>query len=366
MSLQSPFHIKYAEQDGRVIVAGNVALIWNFRPIEEEVKMVRERAGFTDYSINNLSAVTGKDALPFLQKMLVNDLNKIHPGKAIYSSMLDETGAIIDDITALWVEEEFFIYNGDLAAKANANRWLKNHTQGFDVNIVEYGFGFLAFQGPKSRELLQKVADIQDLPYFGLKRVRIGHIPVHVARIGFTGEIGYELYVHPLYANDLWDALVEIGKDDDAGPYGYANTMALAIEKGYLWGPDFYQDASPLEVGLGWTVAFDKGDFIGKEALLNRKREGLKARLVAFEGADPKVVARENDKLFKDDKEVGQITNAGRGRSIMKPSIGRAWVEMEYAQEGETLELEHKGQKTQISVKLDRDWYDPQNKIIKS
>jgi len=158
--------------------------------------------------------------------------------------------------------------------------------------------------------------------------------------------------------------LIDLGKEYKVGPYGLAVTDITGIEKGYLFGPDYYEGGTPLEWGLGWTVAFDKGDFNGKEALLKRKKEGLKTKLVGFEVSDPEVVAATGDKLFKVDNVVGEATNATYGITVGK-SIGRARVNIEYANTGEELEVEHKGKRTKVTVAKNYRWYDPENKRLK-
>lgn len=333
-----------------------------YTSVEEEYRMVRERAGFIDYGFQRAVVVTGKDTFSFVQKMLVNDLRKISPGKAIYSSMLDETGKVLDDFVAFWVEQDLIIFN--VIRKEQSIEWLKKHAQGLNVSIIETGAFFLAFQGPKSRGVLQKAVNLQDLPYFGLKQDKVGDIPTLIARVGFSGELGYELYVYPEYAHELWDTLIELGKEYNVGPYGLVAARVLALEKGYLSGTDFYEGATPLEVGLGWTVGFDKEDFIGKEALLKRRSEGLKTRLMGFEVSDPKVVASAQDNLVKEGKVVGQVTiNGAYGPAIGK-SLGRGWVEIKYANEGEELEIEHEGKRTKIKMARSR-WYDPAGEKIR-
>jgi aminomethyltransferase len=323
--------------------------------------MVRERVGFVDYSFQFMFAITGRDAFGFLQKIMVNNLRKIFPGKAIYSTILDETGKVIDDIVLFWVEENLFILNG--LKKQLVYEWLKKNALGSDVYITEMGNGILAFQGPKSRDALQKAVNIKDLSYYSLMQDKIDDIPVLIARAGFTGELGYELYVYPEYAHGLWDILMELGKDYDVGPYGMVAGRVLALEKGYLLGSDFYEGSTPLEVGLGWTVAFDKEDFIGKEALLRRRSEGLKTKLMGFEVSEPKVTASIGDNLVKEGRVVGRVTRAGYGYTIGK-SIGRGWVEITYAKEGEELEVEHEKKRTMIKLVRPR-WYDPEGKKIR-
>ena len=365
MPLRTPFYNRYLELGAQMVDFFGVDIPWNVRSVDEEVEMVRQRVGFIDYTNSNLTSVTGRDAIRFLQKVLANDLNKIRPGKAIYSTIMDETGKVLDDGTALWVDESSFIYNGAWLNKPHIDKWFDRHSQGMDVAITDLGFSFLAFQGPKSRELLRNVADIADLPYYGVKRGSVGDIPAVIARIGFTGELGYECYVHPLYSHDLWNTLLEIGKDDHVGPYGWGATLVMGLEKGFLWGADFYEGSTALEVGLGWTVGFDKEDFIGKDVVVKRKEAGLNTRLVVFEVSDPQIVAAGTDKLFKSDKEVGYVTNALYGVSIGK-SIGRACVNIESANEGEALELEHEGMRVPVTVGLKKDWYDPENTKVRS
>jgi len=289
----------------------------------------------------------------------VNDLRKIFPGKSIYSTILDETGKVIDDIVLFWVEENLFILNG--LKKQQVYEWLKKNALGSDVHITEMGNGMLAFQGPKSRDALQKAVNIEDLSYYGLTQDKINDIPVLIVRVGFTGELGYELYVYPEYAHGLWDTLIELGKDYNGGPYGMVAGRVLALEKGYLLSSDFYEGSSPLEVGLGWTVAFDKEDFIGKEALLRRRSEGLKTKLMGFEVSEPKVVASIGDNLVKEGRVVGRVTRAGYGHTIGK-SIGRGWVDITYAKEGEELEVEHEKKRTKIKMVVHPRWYDPEGK----
>ena len=363
MKLLTPFYGKHLEYGATMIDVRGWQLAAVYTSVDEEYRLVRERVGFIDYSFQSAIAVAGRDTFNFMQKMLVNDLRKISPGRAIYSSILDESGRILDDSIVFWVEDNLIIFNG-LFTKYQTIDWFKKHTPGFEVSILELGTCFLALQGPKSRDVLQKAMDIKDLPYLSLKQDKLGDIPVLIARCGFSGEIGYELYVYPEYAHELWDTLIELGKEYNVGPYGMGVSAILAIEKGYLTGGDFYEGSTPLELGIEWTVAFDKGDFIGKDALLKRKSEGLKTTLMGFEVADPKVVASANDNLVKEGKVVGQVTYRGAYSPAVGKSLGRGWVEIEYAKEGEELELEHEGKRTKVKLARPR-WYDPENKIVR-
>jgi aminomethyltransferase len=222
---------------------------------------------------------------------------------------------------------------------------------------------FLSFQGPKTRDVLQKGMNVQDLPYYSLKQDKFADIPVLVARVGFTGELGYELYIHPEYGHALWDALVELGKEFNVGPYGLDSGHIMSVEKGYLVPRDFYEGSTPLEVGLGWTVGWDK-DFIGKSELQKRRSEGLKTRLFGFEVSDPGVVSAGNDSLLKDGREVGKVPTTGTYSPTLGKSIGWGWVEAQYANAGEELEIDHEGKRVKITMSPKR-WYDPEGKKVR-
>ena len=363
MKLLTPFYGKEMEYGAKILDLNGWQIPLMYTSPVEEYRMVRERAGFTEYSFNTLLAVVGKDSFSLMQKMMVNDLRNISIGQMIYSSILDEEASLVEDVTILWVEDNYFFINAGMN-KQGLIELLKKNASGLDAYIVDTGACFLAFQGPKSREILQKAMNVKDLPYFGVKEDKLGEIPVLVDRAGFTGELGYEFYIHSSHAHALWDTLIDLGKEYKVGPFGLAVTGNTGIEKGYLYGPDFYPGSTPLEWGLERTVAFDKGDFSGKEALLKRKKEGLKTKLIGFEVSDPKVVGATGDKLLKGGKVIGAVTNATYGIAVGK-SIGRAWVKIEYANAGEELEVEHEGKPTKINVAKNYRWFDPENKILK-
>jgi aminomethyltransferase len=364
--LRSPGYCKFLEH--KAVLAPVTEIGWDFQiqfsPLEEEIKMIRENAGFVDYSFNNVIAVVGKEAFQFLQKLLTNDLNKIKPGKVLYSPVVDDEGLVVDEVTVFCLKEDYYLYNGGLAS-ARANEWLPQKAVDFDVYLVPTGHALLSVQGPKSRDILKNHINLEDMNYYDCKETTFKETPITVARLGFSGELGYELYFQFEHISNVWDNLLEIGKDQGLGPYGLAATDILAIEKGYLSPFDYYPGASPLEIGIGWTVAFDKGDFYGKSALLKRKEDGLKTKLIAFEVTDPEFELDHFLPVFKESEKVGEITHCGPGISVGKHFLGRAWVNNEVANEGEELEVENEGKRTKVKVTLQKDWYDPNNKKVK-
>jgi aminomethyltransferase len=363
MKLFTPFYGKQVEYGGKMVDLAGWQMAEVYTTVEEEYHMIRDRASFTDYSFQCSLAVVGKGAFDLVQKVIANDLRKISPGRLIYSSILDETAAVIDDTTVFWVEKDFFIINGGLD-KQRTMEWLNKHKSGIEAYVIDIGLCFLALQGPKSREVLSKAVNLKDLPYFHFRFDKLGDIPIMIARAGFSGELGYEVYVRPEYAHDLWDKLIELGQEYNVGPYGLTVSFPLGVEVGYLSPWDFYEGGTLLEYGLGWTIGWNKEDFIGKEVLVRRKKENIKTKLVGFEVADPKVVAAPGDKLMKDGKVVGQVTAAAYGWSVKK-SLGRARVDIEFSDAGQKLQLEHGDTKTEVITAKSYKWYDPERKRVK-
>ena len=195
MRLQTPFFNKHLERRAQWMEAPG--FVWQlpavYGSLEQESQMVRERVGFIDYGHQFTLSVAGRDALCLLQKVLVNDLGKISPGKAIYSTLVNEAGTIIDDVICFWLELNYFIVSG--IRKQQVVDWLKRHSEGMDVYLVDAGYAMLAIQGPYSREILQKAVDLGELVYFSHKEVRINDIPALIVE-----------------ADSLWDKVNKIAK----------------------------------------------------------------------------------------------------------------------------------------------------------
>ncbi len=363
---RSPAYSKYLEHNATVFPIPEIdwELQIEFAPVEEELKMIREAAGFVDYSFNNIIAVMGKQAKEFLQKLLVNDLNKIQPGRTIYSPLVDDKGSVIDEATVFCLKEDYFLYNGSIM-KEVADKWLAQQALNYDVYLAYTGHCLLAVQGPKSRDILKNHIDIDGMNYFDVKEAEFKNIPLIVGRLGYSGEIGYELYCHYEQVGSLWDGLMDIGKDQGLGPYGLEATEILSIEKGYLTPTDFYEGSTPLELGLGWTVSFDKEDFFGKQALMERKEQGLKTRLVGFEVKDTDFTLESGLPLYKGNEKVGEVTQCGPGITVGKHFLARAWVDIDVAKDGEAIEVEKDGSRTTVNVILEKDWYDPGGKKLR-
>jgi len=357
-----PLHHKHKANGAEFMEIEGWQVVAQHSGVEEELQLVRTNAGLCDGSFWAQYAVEGKDALDFLQKVSVRDLSQLSPGHMIYTSVVDESGKVMDDLTIMCLGENSFYIN----SLFHSLPWLKEKAAGLSAHVVNVPNAAFTLQGVKSRDILMELVDISDMAHAEVRQVELGGIPVMLARFGFSGELGYELYFHPGDSNDLWDLLMEKGESHGLEPMGVAMAFVISLEKGFLMGPgmDFYEGGTPLEYGLGWSVSYDK-DFIGKDAILKRKEEGLKSKLMGFEVLDPSIIAETGSKLIKDGVEVGEVTIGGFGVGVGK-SIGRAAVKIEQAVADNVLVLDQDGKTTEVKLAARYKWYDPDNKNIKS
>ncbi|MGI5949810.1 aminomethyltransferase family protein [Peptoniphilus sp.] len=327
---------------------------------KKEHEAVRNGVGYYDFT-HQLLNVTGPDAGKFLDKIFVNSIQGIDVGKAVYSTTLNENGIIIDDVIIFRIEDERYwistLYIKELI------EWLDSHKDGEDVSYedITSKVTMFAVQGPKSRDLINKLVDksIEDLKFFHIIDNSVGDLKIKVARAGYTGELGFELYVPSDKKELLEEKLQEAGKEFDLC---HVTTdvivSSLPAEKGYVLMSDL-KDTNPLEVGYGWTVHWD-GDFIGKDALLKAK-ENVTRDLLGFEVEDKGVVIEPGAKVYAGDKEVGYVTKYTYGFTVGK-NIGYALVNLDDVKEGDAVEVGPDKVKTKL---CDRVFYDKENERVK-
>lgn len=292
--------------------------------------------------------ITGPDALPFLNRLVTRDVAKIKPGRVGYTVWCTDQGQVIDDGTI------FHLREGDyrLCSQEHQIDWLMINADGFDVNIVEdtHDIAGLALQGPVSCTVLRDMglAGIERLTPFGLAYFDLDGAELMVSRTGFTGDLGYELWVDADHAEPLWDRLFAAGEVHRIKPLGSAGLEMLRIEAGFiLAGADFMpamhtvrptHTRSPFELGLGWLVDFGKPVFNGRRALLREKEQGSRHALVRLDIEDNKP-ANHSYVYSKDRKNIGWVTSAMWSPSAKK-NIALATVDAAYGTPGEQLQVE--------------------------
>jgi glycine cleavage system aminomethyltransferase T len=228
------------------------------------------------------------------------------------------------------------------------------------------GSGLLALQGPQSRALLSELtpADLHHLPYMWALPAEVAGVRALVSRTGYTGELGYEILVPAEHAHDVWQALTKAGEKFGLALCGMAVAFGLRIEKGYIMRFDFAGGHSPYEAGLGWTVKLDKGDFVGREALIRRREAGFSQKLVSLALGDAYVPAT-GDAILRDGSQVGAVTSAAYGYTVGM-SLALGYLPSVLANEGGRLEIRDQGGGLHPASVGPRSPYDPQGIRLRS
>ncbi|MCH7493818.1 glycine cleavage system aminomethyltransferase GcvT [bacterium] len=316
MPRTTSLHSNHLAAEARMGAFGNWEMpLWYPEGISAEVAAVRERAGVFDVSHMGEFLVSGPGCLPWLQGLLTNDLAKVAVGAAQYTLLLDEGGGVVDDLIAYRLAPErwrLVVNAGNVAADLS---WLRERQCG-EVALADESddWALLAVQGPEAVATLERTgAEVGEIGRFGLGAVRVAGAKALAARTGYTGEDGFEIFVRPDDAPDVWDALVGAG----AQPCGLGARDVLRLEVGYpLHGQEMDRTISPLEAGLGWVEKMEKGAFVGREALEAQKRAGVPRRRL---GLFPGSVVRAGDAVFAEGDEVGVVTSGSYSPTLSRP-----------------------------------------------
>ena len=331
-----------------------------YEKITSEHLHVREHAGLFDVSHMGEFFVTGSEAKSFLQRALINDLDLLSPGQSQYTALLNEKGGMIDDLLVYQLEEEEFLLCVNASNIEKDFTWLAQLKEAFpEVNLsnASKDFAQLAVQGPKSLESLSFLSaysakkKIEELSYGEI--LEIGDDPskkLYIARTGYTGEKGFELYIPKEQAVECWRAILATSSKTNIKPVGLGARDTLRLEACYpLYGNEMNDTVSPLEIGIGWATKMKKDiKFIGHEALSQQKEEGLKRRLYAFHMLDSGI-ARLDMKVFQNGEEIGTVTSGS-----MLPSLGKkgglALLESQKLNKDEAIEIDIRGQRKKATL----------------
>jgi aminomethyltransferase len=322
--------------------------------IVEEHKRVRTSVGVFDVSHMGEVELRGPDALACVQKVTVNDASKLTPGRVQYSAMCYDDGGIVDDLLVYCLEKDRYMLVVNAANIEKDVAWLKQNLSG---NVVlenrSDDISLLAVQGPNSRATLQKLTtvNLSAIEYYHFTKGILAGVEMIISRTGYTGELGFELYFPSDVATGkrVWDAVMEAGKEFGITPVGLGARDTLRLEMGFcLYGNDIDQTTNTLEAGLGWITKFDKGDFIGKAALLKAKAEGLKRKLVGFTLSD-KAFPRHGYAIHLNGSKIGEVTS-GTFSPILDKGIGMGYISAQYAKPGSEVAVVIRGKEVPAIV----------------
>jgi aminomethyltransferase len=318
----------------------------------EEHLAVRSKAGLFDVSHMGEIEIHGDDALEFCQRLTANDLSRIHISQAQYNLLMNENGGVVDDVIFYRLDPNRFFICVNAANSEKDFAWIRQHAIGqLNIENVSADYAQLALQGPLAKEVLQPLTPIElsTIKQFYFARGEVCSVDCLVARTGYTGEDGFELYCAPDCAEKLWNSLLEAGAPAGLIPAGLGARDTLRLEKAYpLYGHELDDATTPLEAGLDWVVKLAKGPFIGHEVLLRQKEEGVKRKLVGLELIDPGI-ARSEYPLFKDGKSIGRVTS-GTKSPLLERSIALGYVTVEQAFIDNNIEVEIRGRAARAKV----------------
>jgi aminomethyltransferase len=302
---------------------------------------VRTAVGLFDVTHMGEFHVSGPGAAGFLDRAVTNHVAAMAVGQALYSPMCRPDGGIVDDLLIYRRGADRFMVVVNASNIAKDFAWLEG-LRPADVTLEDHSdaTALLALQGPKAPQVLRgHVSEgALDLGYYRFVEGRLFGIEALIARTGYTGEDGFELYFAPEHGARVWQGLMEAGQPHGIEAVGLGARDTLRLEMGYmLYGNDIDDTTTPLEAGLGWTVKLKKGDFTGRDVLLRQKEQGLARKLVGFE-LDGRRVARHDMPIEKDGRVVGRVTSGTFGPSLEKP-IGMGYVETAFAETGTPLDV---------------------------
>jgi aminomethyltransferase len=349
---RTPLYEVHRAAGAKFVAFGGWEMPVQYSGIVEEHKTVRTAVGLFDVSHMGEIEIAGPRALEVVQRLTTNDASRLADFQVQYSVLCYPHGGIVDDLTVyrLGAERFFFCVNAANIDKDYA--WILEQAQGAaEVRDISAEIVQLALQGRHAQATLQSLCErpLDEIRYYWAARLRILGVDVLVSRTGYTGEDGFELYCPAAHGATLWAALLEAGQPYGIKPIGLGARDTLRLEMGYaLYGNDITAETSPLQAGLAWIVKLNKGEFIGRDALLKEKAEGVKRRLVGFELVD-RGVARPHYPIVVEGRQVGEVTSGTMSPSLQK-AIGLGYVPSEYAKVGTPVQIDIRGRLSQARV----------------
>jgi aminomethyltransferase len=349
---RTPLYGRHRELGARLVEFGGWEMPVSYSGILEEHRAVRQRAGLFDVCHMGEFRIEGPDALALLQSLVPNDVGKLVVNQALYTQLCLPSGGTIDDLLIYRLDLNTYMAVVNASTMPKDWAWFTEHAGRYpDVTLrnVSYETGLIALQGPYAESILQPLTslDLASITYYHAGDGVVAGIDCLLSRTGYTGEDGFELYVAAEKVGALWDAVLEAGRPAGLLPAGLGARDTLRLEAGYcLYGHELNEEISPLEAGLGWTVRLNKGsDFIGRQALVDQKEQGLKRKLVGLllrERGVPRagyVIMRTNERTGAADEHTG-IVSSGTMCPTLDQAAALGYVTPEDAALGTRLAVE--------------------------
>lgn len=348
----TPLYQTHVDAGGKIVpFAGYLLPVEYGTGLIKEHLAVRTAAGLFDVSHMGEVTYTGKDALANINHLLCNDFNGMYDGRARYSPMLNENGGIVDDLIVYKLGDERYFVVVNASNREKDVEHMKKQLFG-DVKFEDISdtVAQIALQGPRSHEIISKLASATDIPekyYSCRENVKVAGINCILSKTGYTGEDGYELYLSPSDAVDMWNALIEAGAEYGLIPCGLGARDTLRTEAAMpLYGHEMNDEISPLETGLNFAVKMTKDEFIGRDALIKRGEPSVCR--VGLRAVD-RGVMREHQDVYADGVKIGHTTS-GTFSPLFKVSVAMAIIDKKYADIGSTVSVDVRGRMLKAEV----------------
>lgn len=341
---RTPLYSEHKQLGARLIDFGGFEMPVQYAGIKQEHRAVRKHAGLFDVSHMGEFFISGPEALALIQKLTINDASVLRPGKAQYSAMCYEDGGIVDDLLVYMLDDEEYMLVVNASNIDKDFEWIQSQND-FNAEIQDRSenMGLVALQGPESAKILQKLTetDVDSIRFYTFEKGSVsGEEDVIISATGYTGEKGFELYVDTDKADikKIWNEILEAGKEYNMEPAGLGARDTLRLEMGYaLYGNDITKDTTPIEARMSWLTKFDKGDFIGKERLVQEKEEGASRKLIGFIVQEERKIPRSGYEIRDNfGSKIGFVTSGTQSISLNK-GIGMGYMETDKAVESEKI-----------------------------
>ncbi len=353
MSLkETALHALHIEAGGRMVDFAGWHMPVQYQGALKEHQAVRSAAGLFDVSHMGEIEIVGPDAASAVQRLTCNDLSRIEDGQAQYSALLTEQGTFVDDIVIYRFSSQRIFICVNAANKDKDFDWISSNLEG-QARALDKSSSYsqLAIQGPKAQSALQQLtdADLSAIRYYSFEMAAVCGAEALISRTGYTGEDGFEVYSAPDAAPGIWKALLESGRSDGIQAAGLAARNTLRLEVCFaLYGNDIDDQVTPLEAGLGWIAKLDQDDFIGREALMRQKEQGVPRKLAAFEMID-RGIARDGFPVYINGEPYGGVRSGSFGPTVEK-SVGLTYLPADKAKPGQEFEIEVRSKRLKATV----------------
>jgi len=351
---RTPLYEQHRALGARLVEFSGWEMPVQYSGILVEHEAVRTRAGLFDVSHMGEFKVEGPDALAFLQYLVPNDVSRLALGQALYTQLCLPNGNTIDDMLIYHLVEQHYMLVVNAGNIDKDFAWVAEQAKNFkDVQVTNQSdtTALLALQGPAALSILQPLTDVDlaSIRYYHFATGMVDGIHCLISRTGYTGEDGFELYCAPVDVVKLWNALLAAGQLAGLLPAGLGARDTLRLEAGMcLYGHELDDQTNPLEANLGWSVKLDKGDFIGHDALLTTKQQGLKRKLVGIELLE-RGVPRGGYAIYENDTPIGVLTSGAPGPTVHK-NIGMGYIDRARAVVGQPVQIDIRGKRLAAQI----------------